>query len=102
MSQIYDQDRPAYEQSSVTQHFVIRSMVYLLEHDYRHPESWMANVESGWNLINLMANVMQIRPEDTRWYAGLLQEQKMVETDGQVIALTPKVKRLIDKDRLAA
>lgn len=102
LSLIYDQDRPAHEQSSATQHFVIRSILYLLEHDYRHPESWIANVESGWDLINLMANVMQLRPEDVRWYAELLQEEKMVQTDGQVIVLAPKIKKTIDKERLAA
>jgi hypothetical protein len=102
LSRNYDHDRPAHEQSSPTQDFVLRSMLYLLEHDYRHPESWIANVESGWDLINLMANVMQLRPEDIRWFAGELQEKKMVQTDGQVIELTQKVKRTIDRERLAA
>lgn len=96
---IYDREKPAYEQSSSTQHFAIRSIMYVLEHDYRHPESWMGNVESGWNLIGLLSNIMQLRREDVQWYTELLASQELVETDGVVVELAPKIKQAIDAEK---
>jgi hypothetical protein len=100
LNHFYDQDKSAYEQNSEAQHFVIRAMMYMLEHDYRHPEGWMANVESGWNLINLMALVMRIDPEDVTWYAELLDSQGLVETDGTVVTLSQKLKDTIDAEKI--
>lgn len=91
---------PMEEQSPETQHFVTRSIVYMLEHDYRHPESWIANVESGWTLINLMAKIFKIKPEDIEWLAEALATQEVVETDGVVISLSQKLKDTIDADKV--
>jgi hypothetical protein len=96
---LYNSDEPAEEQNSKAQHFAIRSMVYMLEHDYRHPESWMANVESGWMLINLMARVMHLRVEDVQWYAELLESQEIVETDGVAVSLSQDLKDQIEADK---
>jgi|GEM_PF-7108398 len=96
----YDPERTAGEQSPEMQEFALRSIVYVLEHDYRHPESWMANVESGWTLVNLMASIMHMRPEDIGWYADMLQENEVVATDGVAISLSQKLKDTIDAERI--
>lgn len=90
---------PMEEQNAEVQNFISRSIVYVLEHDYRHPESWMANVESGWNLINLQARVFQISPADLGWLAEALASQEVVETDGVVIELSQRLKDNIDAEK---
>lgn len=100
IGEMYDPERPAEKQSSATQHFVVRSLVYVLEHDYRHPESWMANVESGWNMVGLLSNILHLRYEDVQWYAELLASQELVETDGTVVSLSQNVRDTIDADKV--
>jgi hypothetical protein len=100
IDRMYDHERLAPEQSDETQAFVQGSLLYMLEHDYRHPESWVANVESGWNLIRLLARVMEIRYEDAKWFAADLAEKEMVETDGVVVLLDSKRRAEIDAERL--
>lgn len=98
-SSFYDPERPAYEQTSEAESFAVSSIMYMLEHDYRHPESWMANVESGWTLINLVAKVMNLHPEDVQWFTELLKTQDLVETDGVVISLSQRFKDGIETER---
>jgi hypothetical protein len=87
------------EQKDAVQDFVGASILHLLKIDYEYPRSWIANIESGMALVNLVAKVHMVAPEDVNWLAEQLQEEDEVATDGQVIALSQVTKDSIDAER---
>ncbi len=95
----YYHNLPIEEQSEPVQDFVARSLLYLLEHDYRHPGEWLANIESGWTLTNLMANILKIPIQDVEAVAQELVDDNMVVLDGMHLTLTQRQKDEIEVAR---
>ncbi len=77
-----------YEQLPAVHDFSVRTIAYLLEHDTRHPESWVGNVITGQHQVSLLSVVMQQPPEIIRWYGELLEQTGLVEFDGETLSLT--------------
>lgn len=65
----------------------VRTIAYLLEYDARHPEGWVANVMSGEHTASLLGLVLQQQPAVVRWYAELLQQEEVIDFDGETLRL---------------
>lgn len=76
-----------FEQSDDHHYFVTRSIAYILEHDYRHPEAWMGNIRSGCHLNSLMSVIMQKPPEVMRWYGEIMCQAGVIDFDGEIFVL---------------
>ena len=97
----YYQKEPMEEQTPKVQEFVARSILYLLEHDYRHPESWIANIENGWTLTNLMADVLKVKQNDIDWVTSeILEPEGSITVEGVVISLSQRLKDTIHAERV--
>lgn len=92
----YEPGVSMYRQNPNVQNFVARSIVYMLERDYLHPQDWMANVESGWNLISLEARIFGLSSEDIEWLAQTLALEGILETDGTHLELSQQQKDNIE------
>lgn len=95
----YDAQSEPEEQSPEVRQFLSGAIAQILEHDFRHPESWMANVESGWNLVNLLAVTLQIPPEHVLEYAQQLERMGYVELNDDAVSLSASEKARIQNEQ---
>ncbi len=60
---------------------VVSTMLYILERDRLHPESWMANYMSGRHELSLLSLVLNREVAELAMYAEILQEAGKVEVN---------------------
>jgi hypothetical protein len=95
----YTPGTPLREQGKTVRTFVRNSILGFLEHDYTHPESWMANIESGWTISNLMAKIFKLSPEDIDWEVEGLAASGEVDSDGVHFGLSERHKKIMDLEK---
>ncbi|MBX4201652.1 hypothetical protein KW803_02025 [Candidatus Saccharibacteria bacterium] len=78
--------------------FSLRALSSILDHDFRHPDSWVANVIDGEHQASLMALIFQQDPAEIHQVAEILERGGVVEIDGDTIMLTEEEKQKIRDD----
>lgn len=80
--------------------FNIKTMAMVLEHDLRHPESWMANLTNGMHHASSMAVILQLPREVVCWYAKSMEQAGFIDFDGENMCLSEEQQQKIAEDIL--
>lgn len=84
----YKHDADVSRQGDDVRYFIQESIKKILEHDYLHPDSWMANVESGWQHVNMLAMTLGIPPDHLPDYLDQLEDEGHLTQEDVQVRLT--------------
>jgi hypothetical protein len=85
--------RPALEKA-----FSIATIGYILEHDARHPESWVGTIMDREHQATLLALVLQQDPDEVREHAETMESVGTIEFDGETMRLSEDEREKIEQD----
>lgn len=69
------------------QFFVVETIMWIMERDRSHPDSWVGNVASGEHTASLLGLILQEPPDNVRAIAEDLVDEGRLEFDGEIVRL---------------
>jgi hypothetical protein len=83
-----DEETGDFEQPDVFHDLGMRTVANVLELDFLHPAEWPGNLIQGRHQVSILSTMLQLHPSVVGWYCKRMEEQGIVELEGDSVKLT--------------